>query len=54
MGNCCSLYVILCACMKALKMVGLALALFGLDVMTHLARFRSMCAQSANFWSLLI
>lgn len=40
-------YVILCACMKSLKMMGLSLALFGLRAMAHLARFRSMCAPSA-------
>ena len=36
--------MILCACMYALNIVGLSLALFGQFVMVHLARFMSMCA----------
>lgn len=52
--DCFSLYVIFCACMKSSKMMGLSLALFMLRAMAHLTRFRSMCALSANFWSLLI
>ena len=39
----------LCACMNALKMVGLNLALFGLSVIAHFVRFRSMCAQFYRF-----
>ena len=46
--------MIFCACMNALKIVGLSLALFGLHVIAHFVRFRSMCAHSANFWRLLI
>lgn len=33
--KCCSLYVILCDCMKALRTVGLSLVLFGLHVIAH-------------------
>lgn len=40
--------------MKALKMVNLRLALFRHLVIAHFARLRSICAHTANFWSLLI
>lgn len=35
-------------------MVGLSLALFGVSVIAHFLRFRSMCVHSTDFWSLLI
>lgn len=52
--KCCSLYVILCDYVKALKTVSLSLVLFGLHVMAHLARFRFVCARSTNFRRLVI
>ena len=46
--------MILYACINALNMVGLSLALFGLPMIAHFVRFRFMCAHSAIFWILLI
>ena len=40
------MYVMLWACMKALKIVGLRFPLLELPVMAHFARFRSMCAHT--------
>lgn len=43
-----------CACMYALKVVGLKLNLFGHPVIAHLERLRSRCIHYDNFLSLWI
>ena len=53
-GKFLDLYVMFWDWINALKVLGLSLDLLGHPVMVHLDRLRSICAHSANFWSLVI